>query len=58
MSALPPKADIAAHRRHVRFVPIADEVHRSKWPPKPAVSTRRLWAKGGLVKVGAACRLS
>ena len=24
MSALPPKADIAEHRRHVRFVPKAD----------------------------------
>ena len=30
MSALPPKADIAERGRHVRFVPNADEVHRSK----------------------------
>jgi hypothetical protein len=30
MSALPPKADIAEHSRHVRFVPKADKLHRSK----------------------------
>ena len=30
MSALPPKADIGTHPRNVRFVPKADEVHRSK----------------------------
>src|SRR5215469_6236870 len=30
MSALPPKADIAEDHSHVRFVPQADEVRRSK----------------------------
>jgi hypothetical protein len=30
MSALPPKADIAEHRRDVRFVPIADQVRCSE----------------------------
>ena len=30
MSALPPKADITDRRRHVRFVPKADQVHRNK----------------------------
>jgi len=30
MSALPPKADIAEGDWHVRFVPKADKVHRSK----------------------------
>ena len=30
MSALPPKADIARCRDHVRFVPKANEVHYSK----------------------------
>jgi len=30
MSALPPKADIAESDWHVRFVPIADKVQRSK----------------------------
>jgi len=28
MSALPPKADIAEHCRHVRFVPIGDKALR------------------------------
>jgi hypothetical protein len=30
MSALPPKAEIAEHHRHVRFVPKADQVQCSK----------------------------
>jgi hypothetical protein len=30
MSALPPKADITEDRRHVRFVPEATKVRRSK----------------------------
>src|SRR6516225_6038687 len=30
MSALPPKADIGTHSQNVRFVPIADKVHRNK----------------------------
>jgi len=29
MSALPPKADIGTQPRDVRFVPLADELHRS-----------------------------
>jgi hypothetical protein len=34
MSALPPKADIAEHRRHVRFVPQADIARRTKLKDK------------------------
>ena len=30
MSALPPKADIREGKHHVRFVPKADKVRRSK----------------------------
>jgi hypothetical protein len=30
MSAIPPKAEIDRRNCHVRFVPNADEVHRSK----------------------------
>ena len=30
MSAIPPKADIGTQPHNVRFVPIADQVHRSK----------------------------
>ena len=30
MSALPPKADVARRREHVRFVPIATKVRRNK----------------------------
>jgi len=30
MSGLPPKADIAEHDRHVRFVPKADIVERAQ----------------------------
>jgi len=33
MSALPPIADIAEGNRHVRFVPKADKVRRSKQGP-------------------------
>src|SRR5215469_6960388 len=32
MSALPPKVDIAQHRRHVRFVPKADIHHLTRSP--------------------------
>jgi hypothetical protein len=32
MSALPPKADIAEHRRDVRFVPKPDVSNRNKGP--------------------------
>src|SRR6516162_8907477 len=31
MSATPPKADIERHDGHVRFVPKADEAHRTLW---------------------------
>jgi hypothetical protein len=37
MSALPPKADIVERNRHVRFVPKADKVRRSK---STAIRTR------------------
>jgi hypothetical protein len=30
MSAIPPKADISERDHHIRFVPKADKVHRSK----------------------------
>jgi len=41
MSALPPKADMNQHSRDVRFVPKADQVHRSKkWPYSISSSAR------------------
>ena len=45
MSALPPKADIAEDRRHVRFVPEADiGVHsiRPRWAESQEISSGRI----------------
>src|SRR6516165_9467989 len=53
MSALPPKADIAECCRHVRFVPKADKVHRSKKRCYSITSSAIESSPGGIVRPSA-----
>ena len=45
MSALPPKADIAEHNWHVRFVPKADILPRSKERRAIRAAPDRVWQR-------------
>jgi hypothetical protein len=47
MSAIPPKADIAERDHHVRFVPQADQLHRTKMARYSITSLERHAAKEG-----------
>src|SRR5262249_18551577 len=66
MSALPPKADIAEHRRYVCFVPIADinpldqfvrhrKHSRRDWRPRRASETSRTPVFGDVTNAGVGC---
>jgi len=58
MSALPPKADIAEHRREVRFVPKADILHCGKKRRYSITSSARPSGGSEIVKPSARAVLS